>query len=516
MQARGAASITVAVRFSVSLLASAESLFLWGRLHLKLSKNVWHVAFLLLVLSVSVATVVPVTRPQISSPWWLRVDPETLSCGFPNCCLTFTVYVEGASGDYPVHVTFTGSDIQYDERFTSLGMPAPFQFTVTHDCAPLWCPYEITVWAWDNLSTPIPNGEDLHNHTVKVKFVSGGGEPPCEHCPRVTFTTYTWSGTPHTSFTWRTTAYTWTYTTRTYDWWDWWQWWRWDWRVGWWPWTAEEFDFSLHAQPASQSMKAGESASFTTDVRLVSGIAQPVTLSLSGLPGGMSYSFSLPSANPRFTSALRVSSQSSVSPGTYPVTIVGTGGGKTHSISVNLVVLSAENKQSSSLSLSVSPPSLKVGESVALGGALSPSLATTVELVYTRPDGFELVKHVATSGAGAFSDAFKPDMPGPWSVKARWPGDADHYACESQTQSFSVEPPPEQPPSVWEQIMHIMPTVALVALAAIIVTLALVLVRRRSAHRLRGATAVKARFCTKCGTTIPERSGYCPNCGEKI
>jgi hypothetical protein len=476
--------------------------------HLKLSRNVWHVTFLLLVLSVSIPAIVPVTRPLAPPPWWLRVDPEILTCGFPNCCLTFTVYVEGTSGNYPVHVGFEGGNLHYDERFTTLGMPAPFEFTVTQDCSPLACPYEVTVWAWDNVSPPIPKGEDLHNHTVKVKFVSGGGLPPCQLCPKVTFTTTSWSWTASTPFT------SWTYTTQPYDWWDWWQWWRWDWWVGWWPWTTEEFDFYLAATPASQSMKAGQSASFTTDVRLVSGIAQPVTLSLSGFPSGISYSFSPSAANPRFTSTLQISSQSSVSPGTYPVTIVGTGGGKTHSVSVSLVV--AENKQSSSLSLSVSPPSLKVGESVALGGALSPGLATTVELVYTRPDGFELVKHVTTLDAGAFSDAFKPDIPGPWSVKARWPGDADHYASESQTQNFSVEPIPEQPPTLWDQMTRILPTVALVAIILAIVVLAVVLVRRRSAHRPQGAPAVSARFCTKCGTKIPEGSGYCQNCGEKF
>jgi hypothetical protein len=478
------------------------------------------ILFVSAIWPVSVATGIPVTRPLTApAPWWLRVDPVILTCGFPNCCLTFTVFVEGTSGNYPVHVALEGGNLHWDERFTSVGMPAPFQFTVTQDCAPLACPYEVTVWAWDNVSPPIPNGEDLHNHTVKVKFVSGGGEPPCKLCPKVTSTTYTtWSWTAYTPPTWRTTAYTWTHTTEPYDWWDWWQWWRWDGWVGWWPWTAEEFDFSLHAQPASQSMKTGESTSFMTDVRLVSGIAQPVTLSLSGLPGGMSYSFSLPSANPRFTSDLRVSSESSVSPGTYPITIVGNGGGKTHSIIVNLVVTGAVagNKQSSSLSLSVTPPSVKVGESVALGGALSPGLTTTIELVYTRPDGFELVKHVTTSSAGAFSDAIKPDIPGPWTVKARWPGDTDHYASESQTQSFTVEAPPEQPPSLWDQIARILPTVALLAVLLVVAVLAVILLRRRSAHRLHGATAAKARFCTKCGTTIPEGSGYCPTCGEKI
>ena len=482
---------------------------------MKLSKNVWHVAFLLLVLSVSVATVVPVTRPQtmtINSPWWLRVDPETLSCGFPNCCLTFTVYVEGTSYGVPVHVAFEGTMVHWDERFTTLGMPAPFSFTVTTDCAPLACPYEITVWAFDYVSPPIPKGEDLHNHTVKVKFVSGGGEPPCkpEVCPKVTYTS-TGSWTSYTSWT----AYTpWTYTTQTYNRCDWWDWWRSDCGVVWWPWTTgEEFDFSLNATPTSQSVKAGQSASFTASVRLVSGVAQPVMLSLSGLPAGVSYSFSLQSADPTFTSALQVTSQTSLSPGTYPLTVIGTGGGKTHSTIVNLVV--AENKQSISLSLSVSPPSLRVGELVALGGALSPGLATTVELVYTRPDGFELVKHVTTSGAGAFSDAFKPDMPGPWSVKARWPGDADHYAGESQTQSFNVEPLPEQPPSLWDQIARVLPTVVIVAVILAIVVLAAVLVRRRSTRKMKGPTAVSARFCTKCGTKIPEGSGYCQNCGEK-
>jgi len=285
--------------------------------------------------------------------------------------------------------------------------------------------------------------------------------------------------------------------------------------VGWWPWTTGgEFDFALNATPTSQSVKAGQTASFTINVRLVSGVAQPVTLSLSGLPAGASYSFSLQSADPTFTSALQVASQTSLSPGTYPLTVIGTGGGKTHSTIVNLVV--AENKQSSSLSLSVSPPSLEVGESVALGGVLSPGLATTVELVYTRPDGFELVKHVTTSDAGVFSDAFRPDVLGPWSAKARWPGDADHYAGESQTQSFSVEPLPEQPPSLWDQIVRILPTVGLIAVVVIIAALAVILVRRRSSHRAQAATAVSAKFCRKCGTKIPEGSAYCQNCGERF
>ena len=90
------------------------------------------------------------------------------------------------------------------------------------------------------------------------------------------------------------------------------------------------------------------------------------------------------------------------------------------------------------------------------------------------------------------------------------------YTVSTTYRTTTWEPPPEQPPSLWDQIARILPTVVIVAVILAIVALAAVLARRRSAHRLRGATAVKARFCTNCGATIPEGSGYCPNCGEKI
>ena len=257
-------------------------------------------------------------------------------------------------------------------------------------------------------------------------------------------------------------------------------------------------------------MKAGQTVSFTVAVELVSGMAQPVTLSLTGLPGGASQSFSMQSADPTFTSALQISSQESASPGTYALTIVGSGGGKTHSTTVSLKI--AENMQPSSLSLSVSPSALEVGESVALGGALAPGSATTVEIVYTRPDGLELTKHVTTTDTGAFSDAFRPDTPGPWSVKARWPGDANHYASESQSASFSVTGAEKPPQPFWEQIP---PIVVLGAILAIIMVVGVVLLRHRTAGKKTQPVAI-ARLCAKCGKTIPEGSEYCTNCGERL
>jgi hypothetical protein len=188
------------------------------------------------------------------------------------------------------------------------------------------------------------------------------------------------------------------------------------------------------------------------------------------------------------------------------LTIIGTGGGKTHSVVVDLIV--AKNMAESSISVSATPSSVKEGEALIAGGALSPAVATTVELVYTRPDGFEMVKHPATTSGGVFSDSFNPDTPGLWSVRARWSGDMDHYGCESQSASFSVE---EKPPS----LLDLMPTVGILIVIAIAIVAAVMLVRRGRKRRSI-ETKPAARFCVKCGAEISMEHDFCPQCGQKI
>jgi len=280
-------------------------------------------------------------------------------------------------------------------------------------------------------------------------------------------------------------------------------WWPWD----WWDWLKwGTFDFALNATPTSQSIKAGESASYTVAVTLVSGRTQPVTLTLSQLPNGISYSFGLSTGNPTFASGFRVSCDASLSPGTYPLTIIGTGGDKTHSAVVYLIV--AKNMAESSISVSATPSSVKEGQALIAGGALSPAVATTVELVYTRPDGFEMVKHPATTSGGVFSDTFSPDTPGLWSVRARWPGDTNHYGCESRSESFSVE---EKPPS----FLDFLPTIGLILIIALVIAAVALLVRRRIRRR-SVKTQRRAGFCPKCKADITNEQDYCPQCGHKI
>lgn len=99
--------------------------------------------------------------------------------------------------------------------------------------------------------------------------------------------------------------------------------------------TVPVFDFSLSAAPAIVSVIQGGTATYSISVTLVSGTTQPVTLSAPGAPAFPV--FSPLSGNPAYSSTLTIPT-AGVMPGTYPITITGTGGGVSRSTTVTLVV----------------------------------------------------------------------------------------------------------------------------------------------------------------------------------
>ena len=102
--------------------------------------------------------------------------------------------------------------------------------------------------------------------------------------------------------------------------------------------TELPFDFSL-SNAGSQSVTAGSPASNKIDATLVSGSAQAVTFSASGLPAGASASFSAPSCSPTCSSTLTISTTAGTTPaGTSTITVSATGGGVTRTTSFNLIV----------------------------------------------------------------------------------------------------------------------------------------------------------------------------------
>lgn len=445
--------------------------------------------------------------------------PDRVVIAPPMCYAVFAVMVTSTYNDKPIHIHFDEEllgPLRGNVKFTGLemkGTPSNYERIIRMDVfMTIETPpgeYQLRVYAY-------PAGSDPYEYQVYDTLtivVKQTGKFPCQETPEYPYgTTIIYTTTAYT-----TREQTVTTVTKATYWWNWWYRWLWggwfDW-WGWfrWPWiTREPFDFTLEATPTTQSIKAGQQVTFTVYVTLVSGNPQPVTLNIPDICCGSTYSFSITKASPTFASTLKVRIPDSLKPGTYQLTIAGTGGDKIHSTIVTLEV--AENKRETSLSVSVTPSSLKVGEQVSVGGALSPAVAATIELVYIRPDGFEMVKHVTVPSTGVFSDIFKPDISGPWSVKARWAGDDNHYSCESTPANFNVEATPEKPPpSLWE---HFGGLITLIVIIAVIAIAAMLLLRRRSKGiRLRQAQATP-KFCSRCGAAIPTESKYCMKCGEK-
>lgn len=100
-------------------------------------------------------------------------------------------------------------------------------------------------------------------------------------------------------------------------------------------------DFSLSTSPASGSVTAGGSATATVATTVTSGSAQTVSLSASGTPAGVTVSFSPASVTAGSSSTMTVSTSSSVSAGTYPLTVTGSATSGSHTASYSLTVNSS-------------------------------------------------------------------------------------------------------------------------------------------------------------------------------
>ncbi|HXZ90551.1 MAG TPA: CFI-box-CTERM domain-containing protein [Candidatus Dormibacteraeota bacterium] len=154
-----------------------------------------------------------------------------------------------------------------------------------------------------------------------------------------------------------------------------------------------DFDISVVA-PTTETVNQGESASFSLLVGLVSGSPQPVTLTASGFPTGVTYSFTRPSGNPTFNSTINIFTSANAPGGTYPITITGSTSGLTHNAEQTPVLTIIELPRDFNLSTTVTHVTLvqssrvdmlltvtSVGYfngNVSLSGSFSPSSGLTV------------------------------------------------------------------------------------------------------------------------------------------
>jgi endoglucanase len=130
-------------------------------------------------------------------------------------------------------------------------------------------------------------------------------------------------------------------------------------------------DFALSASPASLTLNRGASGTSTITITRTGGFSSDVTLSASGLPAGVTASFSVNPVTGN-SSVLTLSASTTATLGAATVTVSGTGGGLTRSTPISLTVNQPD------FALSASPTSLSIAR-----GASGTSTITV-----TRTGGF--------------------------------------------------------------------------------------------------------------------------------
>jgi hypothetical protein len=157
--------------------------------------------------------------------------------------------------------------------------------------------------------------------------------------------------------------------------------------------TPPPFDFSLSAIPSAGSVEQGKLISATINVSLISGTAQSISFSASGLPSGASASFSPTSCNPTCSSTMTIATSSATPTGTYPIAITGTGGGLTKTTNYSLAI--------------TTPPTLSVALSADPVSGIAPlsvNLTAQVSGITTGPINYTFYCNRSDSGTNITPD----------------------------------------------------------------------------------------------------------------
>jgi serine protease len=154
-------------------------------------------------------------------------------------------------------------------------------------------------------------------------------------------------------------------------------------------------DFSISSSPGAVSAPQGSSTAKTTiNTGVTNGSAQTVNLALSGAPAGVTGTFNPASLTSGGSSTLTFTIGATVNPGTYNLTVTGTGSSASHATSVALTVTGND------FTIGASPSSV----TVARGSAKT----TTISLAPTGGSAAQSVSLSASGLPAGVTAAFSP------------------------------------------------------------------------------------------------------------
>lgn len=144
-------------------------------------------------------------------------------------------------------------------------------------------------------------------------------------------------------------------------------------------------DFSVAPSPTSQTVAAGASTTYTINTAVISGAAQNIALSVTGLPAGASGTFSPTSVTAGGSSTLTVTVAAGTAASTTQFTITGTGSSATHTASASLTI--TNNNVPPTVSITSPTAGSTVSGTITVAANASDSDGTVVSVVFGLPDG---------------------------------------------------------------------------------------------------------------------------------
>ncbi len=171
--------------------------------------------------------------------------------------------------------------------------------------------------------------------------------------------------------------------------------------------TTQPPALTISASPSSLSVKAGAGGSSTVTTAASGGLNSVVGLS-SSAPTGITVAFNPPSiaAPGSGSSTATITVASTVAPGTYSITVTGTGGGLTQSTTISLTVTAAVQP---AFTVSASPTSITVARSASgsstITAAVSGGFSSAISLSASGQGGGQTVTFspvsIASPGSGS-------------------------------------------------------------------------------------------------------------------
>jgi hypothetical protein len=193
-------------------------------------------------------------------------------------------------------------------------------------------------------------------------------------------------------------------------------------------------DYTVAVDPQSATACRPAGADYTVQTTSVLGYSQPITCAVSGLPAGLSSSFSTNPVTPGAVTLLTLGSTASVAPGTYPFTLNTTSASGNRSIPLQLVVSDVPDE------VTLSAPADGAVD-VAPGGELSwsadPEATGYTVTIASDPAMVNVVEEVSGVTGTAFSPAIAnaPNSTYYWRVSA---SNACGAAPPSPVRSFTT------------------------------------------------------------------------------